>query len=108
MNLRKLTNMSDVRESVDLLDKMIVDLLSQRFELMENAAWLKLDRDQVLDIDRKMAVINNAKDYAREIGMGEIATNTVETIWHTLVNGCINYEYQVHDELQREKSLDNT
>jgi isochorismate pyruvate lyase len=96
--------MSDVRQSVDILDKMIVDLLLERFRLMDNAATLKLDRNQVLDIQRKMAVIANAKAYAQQVGMSDIGVNTVEAIWHTLVNGCINHEFVVFDFL----SGDNT
>lgn len=91
-------DMIEVRAAVDTIDKAILDLIKHRFDLMEQAAKIKTTRASVLNIPRKEAVIQNAINYAFDIG---IPGESVGLIWETLVNACIAHEYNVYDLLDK-------
>lgn len=92
------TTMSDVRQGVDAIDRMLVELLAERQAYMEAAARIKTDRGVVRDPARIEDVIAKVKAAAREAGLDE---DIAEPVWRTLIERCIAYELRVWDKLRR-------
>jgi isochorismate pyruvate lyase len=88
-------NMTDVRASVDTVDKELVILLAKRFTYMDAAARIKVDRSAVRDEARKAEVIRNATDLAVKLG---IPADVVRDMWERLVEGSIQYELALWDQ----------
>jgi isochorismate pyruvate lyase len=91
--------MSEVREGVDALDRMIVELLAQRQGYMDAAARIKPDRGVVRDAARIEEVVARVKAAAREAGLSQAIA---EPVWRTLIDRCIAYEFGVWDKLRDE------
>ena len=81
--------MKEVRQGVDTIDAMLVDLLARRFGYMRAAARIKHDREAVRDEERKRAVIEAAVEAARARG---VPTELVARFWEDLVETSIAYE----------------
>ena len=86
MNSADCTTMVEVRAGVDAIDRALVDLLVERFGLMDAAARIKQCRDAVRDEARKAQVIANVS-VARGLPDGLAAQ-----LWETLVEASIAYE----------------
>lgn len=91
------TTMSDVRQGVDAIDRMLVELLAERQAYMDAAARIKTDRSVVRDPVRIEDVIAKVKVAAREAGLAE---DIAEPVWRTLIDRCIAYEFGVWDKLR--------
>jgi len=89
--------MSEVREGVDAIDRMIVELLARRQGYMEAAARIKPDRGVVRDAARVEQVIARVRAAAREAGLSEAIA---EPVWRTLIDRCIAYEFGAWDKLR--------
>lgn len=90
--------MADVRAGVDKVDAELIALIARRFAYMDAAARIKDDRDAVRDDARKAQVIANVRRAAFDY---RIPQDVVETMWETLVEGSIAYEYDRWDALRR-------
>ncbi|MDE0933521.1 MAG: chorismate mutase [Novosphingopyxis baekryungensis] len=88
-------SMHDVRENVDAIDRALVDLLVQRFAMMDAAARIKPDRGAVRDEARKAEVIENAASYAAGLGL---PSDIIAALWDQLVESSIAYEFDRFDE----------
>lgn len=91
--------MSEVRQGVDALDRMIVELLAERQGYMDAAARIKPDRGVVRDAARIEDVVARVKAAAREAGLSQAIA---EPVWRTLIDRCIAYEFGVWDKLRDE------
>ena len=89
--------MIDVRQGVDALDRVLVEMLAERQRYMDAAARIKVDRASVLDVARIEDVISKVKAQAREAGLSE---TIAEPVWRLLVDRCIAYEFGVWDQLR--------
>jgi isochorismate pyruvate lyase len=90
--------MADVRAGVDKVDAELIALIARRFAYMDAAARIKQDRDAVRDDARKAQVIANVRRAAVDY---RIPHDIIETMWETLVEGSIAYEYDRWDALRR-------
>jgi isochorismate pyruvate lyase len=90
-------SMTDVRASVDALDRRIVALLADRFAYMRAAARIKPERGHVRDEARKSQVIANAE---AEATRRDIPADAVAAMWETLVEASIAYEMAEFDRLR--------
>jgi isochorismate pyruvate lyase len=90
--------MAEVREGVDDIDRVLVDLLTKRFGFMDAAARIKPTRDAVRDEGRKAQVISNAAAAARAAGLPD---GLAESLWETLVEASIAYELSAWDQRRR-------
>lgn len=93
------TTMAEVREGVDAVDRMLVELLAERQGYMDAAARIKTDRGVVRDVARIEDVVAKVKTAAREAGLSEAI---VEPVWRTLIDRCIAYEFGVWDKLRQD------
>ena len=62
----KCTDMRDVREGVDAVDRAMIALIRRRFGYMDAAARIKPDRAAVRDEERKAQVLANVKRMAED------------------------------------------
>ena len=98
MNATDCTTMEQVRSNVDAIDRAIIDLLAQRFALMDTAARIKSTRGAVRDEARKAQVIANANVAAATAGLPD---GLAPALWETLVEASIAYELTVWDRRHR-------
>lgn len=94
------TTMSEVRQGVDALDRLLVAVLAERQRYMDAAARIKSDRSAVRDNARIEDVVAKVKAAARDAGLSEAIA---EPVWRTLIERCIAHEFGVWDAL-REKA----
>lgn len=86
--------MTDVRQGVDALDRLLVAVLAERQRYMDAAARIKADREAVRDTPRVEDVIAKVKAAARVSGLSE---EIAEPVWRLLIERCIAYEFAAWD-----------
>ena len=91
------TTMTEVRQGVDALDRLLVSVLAERQRYMDAAARIKTDRAAVRDVARIEQVVERVKAAAREAGLSEAIA---EPVWRTLIERCIAYEHDAWDALR--------
>jgi len=89
--------MSEVREGVDALDRLLVAVLAERQRYMDAAARIKADRDAVRDAARIEDVVAKVRAAAQDAGLAEAIA---EPVWRTLIERCIAYEFGAWDALR--------
>ena len=86
--------MDDVRDGVDRLDRALVALISERVGYMQAAARIKPSRDSVRDTARVEDVVAKVLAEADR----KIPADFAETVWRTLIEQSIQYEFEVWDQ----------
>jgi isochorismate pyruvate lyase len=92
------SNMVEVREGVDAVDRALIALLARRFAYMDAAARIKTDRQSVRDEARKAQVLGNVARAAEDAGL---PVPQLVSIWDMLVEASIAYELRRWDEYPR-------
>ena len=90
--------MAEVRQGVDAIDRLLVEVFAERQRYMDAAARIKTDRTAVRDNARIEDVVAKVKAAAREAGLSEAIA---EPVWRTLIERCIAYEFEVWDRERR-------
>lgn len=90
------SNMAQVRECVDAIDRDLVALLARRFDYMDAAARIKSDRQSVRDEARKAQVLSNV---AREAAAAGLDAERLRAVWDVLVEQSIAHEFTQWDRL---------
>ena len=90
--------MADVRREVDRLDRELVDLLTQRQAMMNEAGRIKKSRDLVRDVPRIEQVVANVLAEAAKTGLSPAIA---EPVWRLLIEKSIEHEFTVFDELEK-------
>ncbi len=85
-------NMIDIRTEIDIIDKQIVELISQRAKYVDCAAKFKKDKTAVRDEKRVEAVIESKKALALEYG---ISPKLIGGIYRQMI------DYFVDEEIKR-------
>ena len=83
------TSMEQVRSHIDALDEQIVALLARRTSFVAQAARIKQDASQVVDLARVEAVVERVKRHARAQGMPE---TVAEAAYRALIGASIEFE----------------
>jgi isochorismate pyruvate lyase len=91
------SNMAQVREGVDAIDRDLVALLARRFAYMDAAARIKTDREAVRDEARKAQVLANV---AREAAAAGLDPERLRAVWEVLVEQSIAYEFTQWDRVR--------
>ena len=91
--------MTEVRQGVDALDRLLVTVLAERQRYMDAAARIKTDRAAVRDVPRIEQVIDRVKAAARDAGLSQAIA---EPVWRTLIEACIAHEHDAWDALRPE------
>lgn len=87
--------MGQIREDIDNLDKDILQLLKKRLNLIEQAALVKPNRNQVRDTARIDEVISLIRQEAEKLGY---PADMAEAIWKNIIELSIDYEYVAYDD----------
>ena len=86
--------MTEVRQGVDAIDRMLVELLAERQGYMDAAARIKPSRDKVFDEARIEEVVERVKTTATRAGLSH---DIAEPVWRKLIERCIAHEYASFD-----------
>ena len=92
------TDMGQVREGVDALDRALVTLLAERQRYMEAAARIKPSRDVVHDDWRIEDVVAKVLAASQEAGLSPAIA---EPVWRKLIAQCIAHEFGVWDRTRK-------
>lgn len=90
-------DMTDVRQGVDEIDRMLVALIARRQGYMDAAARIKTDRNVVRDEARIQDVLNKVRAEAEKHGL---SWDIAEPVWRQMMERCIAYEFEVWDALR--------
>ncbi len=82
-------NIEDIRTAIDIIDKNIVELISERAKYVDRAAIFKKDKIAVRDEKRVEAVIESKKALAREY---DISPELIGEIYQKMIDYFINEE----------------
>jgi isochorismate pyruvate lyase len=93
------TTMTEVRQGVDALDRLLTAVLAERQRYMDAAARIKPDRGAVRDEARIEDVVAKVRAAAHAAGL---SPDIAEPVWRTLIERCIAYEFSVWDVLHHE------
>ena len=88
--------MTDVRQGVDEIDRMLVALIARRQGYMDAAARIKTDRNVVRDEKRIKEVLAKVKAECERQGLSFEAI--AEPVWREMMERCIAYEFEVWDD----------
>lgn len=97
---RQCSTMAELRDEIDQLDRVIVELLSVRQGCMEQAAQIKQDRNKVRDEERVEDVVAKVLSHAEKVGAHP---DLVEKLYRDMIEWCITYEMGVFDSLKPAK-----
>lgn len=98
VNPENCSNMAEVREGVDAIDRAMVALIARRFAYMNAAARIKDDRAAVRDEARKSQVLENVVSAAQA---AHIPQEPLVRLWDQLVEASIKYEFDRWDDIRR-------
>lgn len=87
------SNLAEVRENIDALDRKIVALLAERGRYVKDAARFKRDAFQVSAPQRQQEVIDKVRALAEQEGA---YPEVVEAAYRALIAGFIAREQQDH------------
>lgn len=89
--------MKEVREEIDLLDKELVLLLARRQKCIEMAAFVKNDKNLIVDEERIEDVISKVTVFGESCGLTK---GISEPLWRKLIQLSIEHEFKELDSLQ--------
>jgi isochorismate pyruvate lyase len=88
------TSMTEVRQGVDEIDRLLVTLIARRQGYMDAAARIKPDRGAVRDEARIQQVLDNVQAAAWTAGL---SWAIAEPVWRTMIEACIAHEFDSFD-----------
>jgi isochorismate pyruvate lyase len=83
------SDIQEVREEIDLIDREVIDALSKRFQYVIAAARFKTSEASVKAPDRFNAMLQKRREWAQEAGLN---ADVVEKLYRDLVNHFIDEE----------------
>lgn len=97
----KCNSLEEVRDNIDRIDRMIIDLLAERGSYVVQASKFKKDSDDVKAPKRVEAVICKVRGLAKERGIDE---GLVEAVYRTMIDRFVNLEMK--EFARKNKSLE--
>ncbi len=95
--VRKFSSIHEVRDSIDKLDLKIIELISERKNLVDEAVKHK-KKEQIVDQKRIDEILNKLSRIAEE---RKIPKSMVIDIWKSMIKGFINYEKQHFEKIKK-------
>lgn len=87
------TNITEVRNEIDNIDKVIVTLLSERFQYVKEVVKYKANTpDSIVASDRRNAVLAQRRQWAQELGLDP---DVIEEIYTRLIQYFISEEMKI-------------
>ncbi len=95
--MKKYNSIQDIRDEIDKIDLKIIDLISDRKDLVDEVVKLK-KKDQIVDQERIDFILNKLNLEAKKRGIPE---QLVEKIWSIMIKTFIEYETKVYDSVHK-------
>ncbi|MFL2675263.1 MAG: chorismate mutase [alpha proteobacterium MED-G10] len=95
--MKKYNSIQDIRDAIDKIDLEIIDLISDRKDLVDEVVKLK-KKDQIVDQERIDFILNKLNHEAKKRGIPE---QLVEKIWGIMIKTFIEYETKVYDSVHK-------
>lgn len=89
MKIIECNNIDEVREQIDLLDKELVGLISQRSVYVKQAAKFKKDSESVKAPSRVEQVINKVRSLSKDYN---IDPDIIEAVYRTMIGKFVDME----------------
>lgn len=83
------SDIDEVREEIDIIDREVIEALSKRFQYVIAAARFKTSEASVKAPDRFYAMLQQRREWAQEAGLN---ADVVEKLYRDLVNHFIEEE----------------
>ena len=98
--MKKFSTIKEIRNEIDKLDIRIIDLISQRKDLVFEVVKLKR-KDQIVDQERINQILKKLNLEANKKGIPEVL---IEKLWKIMIEGFIEYEMEIYDKVHKKKS----
>ena len=98
--MKKFSTIKEIRNEIDKLDIRIIDLISQRKDLVFEVVKLK-EKDQIVDQKRINQILKKLNLEANKRGVPEVL---IEKLWKIMIEGFIEYEMEIYDKVHKKKS----
>ena len=95
--MKKLDSLEDIRKQIDKIDLRILDLISERKDLVTEVVKLKR-RDQIVDKKRIELILKKLNNEAKK---RSLPSEFIEEIWNLMIKNFINYEEKIFDEVHK-------
>lgn len=87
------SNITEVRNEIDNIDKSIIELLSQRFDYVKEVVKYKDNTPESIQAsDRRMAVLQCRRQWAEEVGL---CPDVIEKMYDDLIQYFISEEMKI-------------
>lgn len=95
--MKKYNSIQNIRDEIDKIDLKIIDLISERKDLVDEVVKLK-KRDQIVDQQRIDFILDKLNGEAKKRGIPE---KLVEEIWNIMIKTFIEYEKKIYDSVHK-------
>lgn len=95
--MKKFETINEVRELIDSIDDKILNLISERKNLVIEAVKLK-SKDQIVDSERIEKIIQKLSKQAVK---KKLPDGLVEKLWNTMIQEFIDYERKIYDDIHK-------
>ena len=95
--MKKSDSLEDIRKQIDKIDLRILDLISERKDLLTEVVKLKR-RDQIVDKKRIELILKKLNNEAKK---RSLPSEFIEEIWNLMIKNFINYEEKIFDEVHK-------
>ena len=89
--MKKFDSLEDIRKQIDKIDLRILDLISERKDLVTEVVKLKR-RDQIVDKKRIELILKKLNNEAKK---RSLPSEFIEEIWNLMIKNFINLQYKV-------------
>ncbi len=95
--MKKFNTIEEIRNEIDKLDLEIIELISQRKDLVSEVVKLKR-KDQIIDQERIDHILKKLNLEAKKRGIPEVM---IEKLWDIMIRSFIEYEKEIYDEVHK-------
>lgn len=95
--MTKLNNINEIRIEIDKIDLKILNLLSERKDLVTQVIKFK-NRNQIVDQKRIDEIFVRLDKEAKKRGVSQVL---VRSLWKTMIDSFISYEEEIFDKTQK-------
>ena len=95
--MKKFNTIEEIRNEIDKLDLKIIELISQRKDLVFEVVKLK-KKDQIVDQKRIDHILKKLNLEAKKKGIPELM---IERLWKTMIMSFIEYEKEIFDTVHK-------
>ena len=95
--MKKFNTIEEIRNEIDKLDLKIVELISQRKDLVSEVVKLKR-KDQIIDQERIDQILKKLNLEAKKRGIPEVM---IKKLWEIMIKSFIEYEKEIYDEVHK-------